>query len=179
MTDKAVVKIAQIATGDLFLSDTISRDRELFHTGALKLAPTVPVLIDHDESRRVGQVLELEEWDDVDGRWVVARCAIDAPEWLRGGPRGTAASMSWINLGTDQVMPGGWRRFNGGLVREVSLLTSSHEPVEKHARVVVLQRSPAGTPPIAPAGAAPCTTEVVTHGGPTLRRTFPAEFVIR
>ena len=143
MMHKAVVKIAQIATPDLSLAETIRAGRELYHPGALQLAPNAHVLINHDPDRDVGRVVELEEWSDTDGRWVFARCELDeAPEWLRGGTySGSAASMSWVNLSHNQLMPGGWRRYNGGLVTELSLLTAGFEPVEKLARVVLLERS--------------------------------------
>ena len=39
--------------------------------------------------------------------------------------------------------PAGWRRYNGGLVTEVSILSASVRPVEGRARVVLLQRSTA------------------------------------
>jgi hypothetical protein len=179
---KAVVRIAQIATGDLLLSDTIKAGRELYHPRALQLAPNVPVLINHDEGRRIGRVVELDEWDDTDGRWVFARCVIDeVPEWLRGGSySGSAASMAWVNLSHSQEMPGGWRRFNRGLITEVNILTPSLEPVEKRARVVLLQRSTATVrPKPLAAGALPTTRAStqpaggeVTHvpPGATLRR---------
>ena len=65
MTHKAVIRIAQIATPDLYLTDTIKPGRELWHTHALQLAPNPVVLINHDEHRAIGRVLELEEWDDI------------------------------------------------------------------------------------------------------------------
>ena len=129
---------------DLYLTDTIKPGRELWHTHALQLAPNPVVLINHDKNRAIGRVIELDKWDDVDGRWVVARCHLDnPPEWLRGGPR-SAPSPPWAGPTSHrQEMPGGWRRYNGGLVTEVSVLTPGFEPVEKLARVVLLQRSTA------------------------------------
>ena len=113
------------------------------HPHALQLAPNAPVLLNHDEQRRIGRLVELAEWDESDGRWTFARCVLDeVPEWLRvGAYNGSAASMSWIDLSHSQQMPGGWRRYNAGLITEVSVLTPSVEPVEKRARVGFLQRS--------------------------------------
>ena len=99
MTHKAVIRIAQVATPDLYLTDTIKPGRELWHTHALQLAPNPVVLVNHVPDQVIGRVIELDEWDDTTGRWVFARCELDeAPGWLRGGSRGTAASMSWIDL---------------------------------------------------------------------------------
>ena len=79
--------------------------------------------------------------------------------------------MSWINLGTDQTMPGGWRRYNGGLVTEVSVLTHGFEPVETLARVVLLKRSTATVPRRQPEAALPADGEVIhLPPGAVLRR---------
>ena len=170
MTHKAVIRIAQVATPDLYLTDTIKPGRELWHTHALQLAPNPRVLINHHPDRAIGRVLELDEWDDTTGRWVFARCELDAaPGWLHGGSRGTLASMSWIDLSHSQEMPGGWRRYNGGLVTEVSVLTHGFEPVEKLARVVLLQRSTAMSSAPTRAPALPAG-EVFTPPGAVLRR---------
>lgn len=179
MTHKALIRIAQVATPDLYLTDTIKPGRELYHTHGLQLAPNAPVLVAHDRDRPVGRVLELDEWDESDGRWVYARCALDeVPEWLRGGPyNGTSASMGWANIGTDQTMPGGWRRFNRGLVNEVSILPPTVAPREARARVVLLQRSPAAVSSRAPAGAAP--GEFRTPPGATIRRYFETPITVR
>ena len=159
-----------VATPDLYLTDTIKPGRELWHTHALQLAPNPRVLINHHPDRAIGRVLELDEWDDTTGRWVFARCELDAaPGWLHGGSRGTLASMSWIDLSHSQEMPGGWRRYNGGLVTEVSVLTHGFEPVEKLARVVLLQRSTAMSSAPTRAPALPAG-EVFTPPGAVLRR---------
>ena len=93
MTHKAVVRIAQVATPDLFLSRTVAEGREMWHTGALRRAPDPAVLVDHG-AQRVGRVFALEEWDFPDGTWTVVRCQLrTVPEWLRGGSCGSAASM--------------------------------------------------------------------------------------
>ena len=107
MTHKAVIRIAQVATPDLYLSDTIRAGRELWHTHALQLAPNPVVLVNHIPDQVIGRVIELDEWDDTTGRWVVARCELDDPPgWLRGGSyNGTAASMWWIDLGTARPCP--------------------------------------------------------------------------
>ena len=173
MTHKAVIRIAQVATPDLYLSDTIRAGRELWHTRALQLAPNPVVLVNHIPDRVIGRVIELDEWDDTTGRWVVARCELDDPPgWLRGGSRGTAASMSWIDLSHSQEMPSGWRRYNRGLVTEVSVLTHGFEPVETLARVVLLQRSTAfSSGPTTRASALPAGDELIhTPPGAVLRR---------
>ena len=88
-----IVRIAQVATPDLFLSRTVAEGREMWHTGALRRAPDPAVLVDHG-AQRVGRVFALEEWDFPDGTWTVVRCQLrTVPEWLRGGSCGSAASM--------------------------------------------------------------------------------------
>ena len=101
------MRIAQVATSDLYLTDTIKPDRELYPTHALQLAPNAPVLINHDEQRLIGRVVELDEWEESDGRRTLARCALDEiPEWLRvGAYNGSSASISWIDLSHSQQMP--------------------------------------------------------------------------
>lgn len=136
---KALVKIAQLATADVLLNhESVPAGRELYCPGALQLKPGgAPVLVNHEDHRKIGRVLALYEFDDTDGRWCVARCAIDEPpEWLC---RGSSASMAWAALGTGQEMPSGWTRFTGGLVTEVSLLPPGVRPAEPRAKVVLLR----------------------------------------
>jgi hypothetical protein len=95
---------------------------------------------------------------------VFARCDLDeVPEWLRGGSRnGSAASMSWVNLSHDQLMPGGWRRYNRGLVTDVSILSPSVRPVEGRARVELLERaSTTSAAPTTRASTQPAGGEVI------------------
>jgi hypothetical protein len=105
---------------------------------------------------------------------VFARCDLDeVPEWLRGGSRnGSAASMSWVNLSHDQLMPGGWRHHNRGLITDVSILSPSLRPVEGRARVELLERaSTTSAAPTTRASALPAGSEVFyTPAGATLRR---------
>ena len=61
-----------------------------------------------------------------------------------------------------QETPGGWRRYNAGLVTEVSILTPSVEPVEKRARVALLRRwTDVSSTPTARACAMPADGEVI------------------
>ncbi len=179
---KCVIRVAQVATPDLFLSDRIKAGRELYHTKALQLAPNPKVLVNHDERRPIGRVVALEEWPEAEGVWVFARCELtETPEWLRGGAyNGTGASMAWIDLGTSQELPGGWRRFNRGMVTEVSVLSPSVKPAETRAKVVILQRHPTGELSHACESSPERDGDVVLHGdGRSLHRYFETPITIR
>ena len=142
----ALVKIAQVVDLNVLNNlDTVRPGRELYSPGALKLIrPNVPVRIDHEDGREIRRVLSLVEFDDTDGRWCFARCAIDqAPGWLR---RGTAASMSWCKTGIVREMPGGWTQHTRGHVTEVSILSPSVPPFEAGAKVVLLERTSPAAP---------------------------------
>ena len=132
------------------------------------------MLVNHDPDRVIGRVVELDEWDDTTAAgWSHGANSTHPPGWLRGGSRGTAASMSWIDLSHSQEMPSGWRRYNRGLVTEVSVLTHGFEPVETLARVVLLQRSTAtSSAPTTRASALPADGEVIHL--PTRRHPPPA-----
>jgi hypothetical protein len=114
----------------------------------LKLIPLrdgVPLIIDHDSSQRVGTVTGLSPFEDFDGPWVLAEATVtDPPGWLK---RGTACSYGLIKVHQSSA---GW--VHAGLVKEVSLLSSAHEPREPRARVAVLERVadlPTKTTPVA------------------------------
>jgi hypothetical protein len=160
---EALVRIARLIDDHVWNNpESVGSGRELYWGGALKLNPGAPVRIDHIKTRNIGRVLGLIEFDFPPGRWVFASCEIDEPpEWLR---RGTAASMSWCNLGVREPMPGGWLRHNAGLVTEVSVLSPGVKPAEPGAQVVTLNRT--SPPPAAPA-TPPAT---VLHGGGVIRR---------
>ena len=147
MTHKAVIRIAQIATPDLYLTDPIKPGRELWHTHASSSHPTrsCSSTTSRPSDRPSGRARRMGRHDrPLGGRPVRTRRGSGLAAWRL--PNGTAASMSWIDLSHSQEMPGGWRRYNGGLVTEVSVLTHSFEPVEKLARVVLLKRSTATSP---------------------------------
>jgi hypothetical protein len=106
----------------------------------------------------IGVVRELTRFEDTDGPWLAALATVtDRPEWLE---RGTAASFSFTlgrrsSFDRSDVL-------RKGLVTEVSVLTTGCQPLEPGARVLTLRED-----------------GDVFYDGPTIRRTFPAEFVIR
>jgi hypothetical protein len=112
--------------------------------GGMKLAPwleTVPLLQDHHEGKRIGRVIALDTFADVDGDWLVARCEVypDAPPWVR---KGCPASFASMLLRESTFVDG---HVYSGYVKEVSLLLKE-KPAEPGARVTLLyepERPPA------------------------------------
>jgi hypothetical protein len=93
MRHTALVRIAKLVDDDVWNNpEAVWPARELFLPRALQLRPDylgeVPVRIDHikDGSQDIGRVLDLGEFDELDGRWCVAHVEIDKPPvWLRRG----------------------------------------------------------------------------------------------
>jgi hypothetical protein len=130
---------ACITIGPLFDGALENRPgRCVYQRGGLKLLrEVVPVLVDHDDSRPVGLVRELWEFQDVDGPWLVAHAEIsDPPAWLKTG---TKASVAFSNLHDQHVNE--WRRILRGLVTEVSILSPGVLPAEPLAQVVLLRET--------------------------------------
>jgi hypothetical protein len=94
---------------------------------------SVPLLIDHDEGRRIGTVESLDEFEDTDGRWITARWELypDAPEWIR---RGTGASWAYKAARRSSYVEG---YVYGAFVTEVTLV-QEQVPLEPRARVALL-----------------------------------------
>jgi hypothetical protein len=116
----------------------------------MDLLPGAPVLVDHDDERRVGLVRELRRLDDYAfGRSLMALCEIDdPPPWLR---QDTAASFAFVTLHRQAY--NGWEIVRRGLVREVSVLSPSVKPAEPLARVLTFH--PAVPPKTRAAAAGP------------------------
>jgi hypothetical protein len=136
VTYSALIKLGRIVTADV-MPKIIAGEQpadQFYATGALRLMPgTVPVVVDHEMHRSVGQVIELFEADDTDGRWVWARTAVtDRPAWLS---RGTRCSFGRYNAHVSQF---GWT--HRAFVQEVSLLRDL-VPKEPRAHVATLYRS--------------------------------------
>jgi hypothetical protein len=129
-----LIKIGRIYNGEL--PDAVPAGRSRYQRGAMQLLPgAVPLVVDHDEGRRIGVVEELIEIQDTDGPWLAARCTVtEPPGWLR---KGTRASFGYNTLQRQQI--GEWERVLRGLVNEVSVLHRQH-PVEPRAHVALLQR---------------------------------------
>jgi hypothetical protein len=139
-TFDALIKLWRLVDGDTL---TNPNGEEIFWRGAAKLGslkanlgklgeppaePDVPVLINHDKSRRIGVVRSLFGFDDLDGAWLCAACTItDAPSWLK---RGTAASLCY------QVVAANHGRMQRGYVPEVSVLVPGVAPFEARAKVM-------------------------------------------
>ena len=118
---------------------------------------SVPVVVDHDEGKPVGEVHELVAWNFTDGRWIVARARLDAPPgWIR---RGTPASFSSRPLQTSEI--NGWRIITRALIDEITIVSSTHRAVEPSAAVVLLK----GTTSTSSVGE-------VSYGGTIIRRNI-------
>lgn len=130
---RLLIRLVPVMTKSELMTPETGR-RSMLQSGALiPLSLETPLVIDHDEDRRVGRVLEFYEADDSGGgRWTWARCEVtDAPGWLRRG-----GGCSWgYHVLQEQAMPGGWTRVLRAVIREVSILSPSVEPAEPRARV--------------------------------------------
>lgn len=138
---RAVVRLGKIYAGER--SSDIPKGLLRYDRGGMKLWPigTIPLLIDHEEGKRIGRVLGLDTLRDIDGDWLVARADLypDAPAWIR---KGTPASFYSMLLHESSFVEG---YVYGAYVREVSLL-HREKPAEPGARVALLYE-PKATPP--------------------------------
>jgi hypothetical protein len=83
--------------------------------------------------REVGVVDGIYELDTADGLWVFASARVtDPPAWLK---KGTPASYGFWPY---HRSVGGW--IHKSWLKEVSILSSAHEPKQPLARVTVLER---------------------------------------
>lgn len=137
--------------------ETIKRDQE------------IPVVVDHDMSRRIGTVREIFVAPDVTGgvvrEWHFASCELsDPPGWLK---RNGGVSWAWIPLQEQDV--NGTTRLLRGLIDEISVLTPSAKPAEPCARVAWV-----GEEPSAP------REEVIYHPpGQLVRRYYETAITVR
>jgi hypothetical protein len=140
--------------------------RTLYEGRGLGFKPSVskiPLLVDHDDERRVGTVHAIHRMEWTDGPWMVAYATVhDPPRWLRRYDTKASFGFSAMWRGTftecEHIM--------AALVNEVSILSPGTLPAEPLARVLSLRpirRSDATTP--GPAG------EVI-YGGPIIRRNI-------
>ena len=125
-----MIRVAPISTLERLGDPRWTRPgRSLYDAGALTFFPgktSVPLLVNHDESREIGQVRELMNFEDVDGPWLVAVAnVIDRPEWLK---RGTRASFGF-KLGRFSTFDRS-DVIRRGYIVEVSVLTAGHEPLD-------------------------------------------------
>lgn len=136
MSRRALVHIGRIYTGD-----PIPDGQKRYGRNGMKLAPwveSVPVLVDHDEARRIGTVERLDIFDDAStGLWLTASCTLypDAPAWIR---KGTGASFGH-KLTYRSSFVDGW--LHGGYVEEVTVCREQ-VPREPLARVGLIYDEP-------------------------------------
>ena len=134
----ALIQIARVATAETLqgVKDRTLNPEHYVRSDGLSLLRTtgVPLIVDHDMTRQVGVVEGLYALDTPDGRWVCARATVtDAPSWLR---KGTSCSYGLFPI--HRRLRAGW--VASGFVKEVSILSSAHTPVEPLARIAVLKR---------------------------------------
>ncbi len=129
----------------------------LYARGSLRFKPAdvdVPLLCDHDDAQEIGRVRKIEEMKDTDGRWYVALATVtEKPAWLK---RGTRASFGYIPLFRTDL--NGWELITSALVKEVTVTSASHQPLDSGARVLTLKpvettpkNIPRPVPKVAPA----------------------------
>jgi hypothetical protein len=138
LSHSALIKVGRIYSGEL--PDEVPAGRCRYQRGSIRFLPnrTVPVLVDHNDHRRIGTVLELAEIEDTDGHWMAARCELsDVPSWLKGGLYGTRASWGYKVLRRQQI--GEWERIHHAIIDEVSVLLTQ-TPREPCAQVLTVSR---------------------------------------
>jgi hypothetical protein len=165
-TYAALIKIGRLVTADVLhdlKNGNASPDR-FYARGALQLLRRegVPVVVDHSMDCRIGVVHGLVEFEDTDGCWVWARARItDPPPWLRKGTR--------CSFGSLPIHRGGLGWIHSAFVKEVSVLSANHEPVESRAHVARLERETSSAAGVLPSD--PVADEVIHHAyGSVIRR---------
>ncbi len=127
---RAAVRLGRIHE----LGQEIAPGRLSYDRGGMKLArKDTPLIVDHDETRRIGRVLELYEWPDTTATWLTASVELDpaAPTWIR---KGTRASFGSVYRSESSFVEG---LILTGFVLEVSVLLDQ-APAEPGARVMMV-----------------------------------------
>src|SRR5436190_5253124 len=138
MSRIALIRLGPTASAEIMNSDL--ERRTLY--GRVRMLPAgAPVVIDHDENRSIGRVLDVfEMWDSVHGvrsRWITARARIDddkRPGWLKTG---TGASISMLPLSKSEW--NGWPITRDGALEEVTVCSPDTRPIEPCAKVLSLR----------------------------------------
>ena len=113
----------------------------------IRLDEPVPVVVDHNLERVVGEVREYYVREDVDygarcRKWWFASCDLwEAPGWLK---RNGAVSWSYHPLSSYDV--DGISIISKCLFREVSILSPAIASAESLARVCLVRKTPAAAP---------------------------------
>lgn len=171
MSHTALIKFAPVYTAERYKNPEWERPgRDFYWPGSLKLIPDVetPLLVNHDESRQVGVVRSLSEFDDTDGRWISAHVTVtDPPCWL---DKRTAASFGRITVHAPPMGEDA-HRVTRALVKEVSILSPDRRPREPLARVLWIGKpeSPAAVPATSDRSVA---GEVIYGDGTLVRRYY-------
>lgn len=138
MSKIALIRLGPTASAEIMNSDL--EKRTLY--GRVRMLPQgANVVIDHDEHRSIGRVLDVFEMDDVvhgvRSRWVTARARIDddkRPGWLKIG---TGASISMLPLSKSEWF--GWPITRDGALEEVTVCSPDTRPIEPCAKVLSLR----------------------------------------
>lgn len=179
MTQIALIQLGPAPTAGL-INSTAER-RTLYDQ--IKMLPKIgaAVVVDHDPNRPVGEVLDVftMDWPEPvpDARWLFARARIDhPPAWLE---RGSGASISFIPTFVREAF--GWEVVREGWLKEVTLCSPTHIPVEELARVVTLREERASdsrhSSAVGPSEAA--ADEYLPATGGVIRRVFETTITIR
>jgi len=169
MTYEIAVKVAPVFTGDRF-EDPAWRDRIMYRSDALLFrGRPVPLVVNHDKSRQLGEIAKIYKLDD-DGPWLVGIGTMtgERPEWLK---RGTPASLRCYPLFRRDVVIRERRAdvIAKALLDEISVLSPGNEPGEPLARVLLLRESPVAVRDTSGRASAGGEGEVF-YGGPIIRR---------
>lgn len=143
-THTACIKFARAFDPQRIIDGPPQGEPTMFDRAGLTFLPgtrTIPLVVDHDLERQIGEVHEIVRWGWTDGEWLVARCSISdpMPPWLK---KGTRASFSSRKLHSHDLH--GWTHVTRALMEEVSVLLSQR-PVEQCAEVLLLEHSSSPT----------------------------------
>ena len=165
MTYDACSKVCRAYDTDA-LRGPVRGSGEVYLPAGLTFLPsqsTVPVVIDRDHAKQVGEVFDLCTWEWTDQRWIITRARIDRPPaWLRYGTR---ASISTRRLRTYEIND--WTVISRALVDEVTIVGPGFRPVEPCAEVVLYRQAKERKPQPT---AQPAGRVVYTPPGGVLRR---------
>ena len=150
MTHTTLVKFAPIYSLERRNDPKWNREgRALYASNALRFKPglsEVPLLIDHQDDRRIGTVSKIFTMDWTDGPWWAALATIDnePPAWMRRYETKCSFRIATYARGsfTDAEL------VRGALVSEVSVLSPGTQPAEPLAQVLSVRRSEAPKPTV-------------------------------
>ncbi len=121
------------------LADTTTPRQVFSRTAFLKQLRKDAVVIDHDDDRVVGRIVDLVVTEDMSNGaqpmlWHIARVEGDFPPWVR---KGTGASFRHRPI--HSMNYGAVESVQSAILDEITICSPSHEPVDPLAQVTFLR----------------------------------------